>query len=106
MFKQVPRKFSVAHTHVSSKKMSLNIPATPQRYNDYLHPKYSLPPVKIDIGEVQRYNDYLHPKNSLPPVKIDIGEVQWEFEQLLRTPGRAVRASTSPKPGQTPCKEI
>ncbi|KHJ74838.1 hypothetical protein OESDEN_25546 [Oesophagostomum dentatum] len=83
MFKQVPRKFSVAHTHVSSKKMSLNIPTTPQRYNDYLHPKYSLPPVKIDIGEVQ-----------------------WEFEQLLRTPGRAVRASTSPKPGQTPCKEI
>ncbi|EPB74774.1 hypothetical protein ANCCEY_06139 [Ancylostoma ceylanicum] len=72
MFKQLPRKFS-SHSHVVEKKMSLNVPPTPYRYNDYLHPKYSLPPVKIDIGEIK-----------------------WEYEQLLRTPGRAVRTSISP----------
>ncbi|VDM70124.1 unnamed protein product [Strongylus vulgaris] len=69
MFKQVPRKYATQY-QMDSKKFSLNIPAAPHKYNDYLHPKYSLPPVKIDIEDVQ-----------------------WEFQQLLRTPGRAVRTS-------------
>ncbi|VDL74444.1 unnamed protein product [Nippostrongylus brasiliensis] len=75
MFKQVPRKFSEAQLHVAAqqKKTSLNTTSQPHRYNDYLHPKYSLPPVKIDIGEIT-----------------------WEYEQLLKTPGRAVRSSASP----------
>ncbi|CAJ0592029.1 unnamed protein product [Cylicocyclus nassatus] len=72
MLKQVPRKYAAANHHLDKKKHSLNLPVVPHKYNDYLHPKYSLPPVKIDIGDVQ-----------------------WEFEQLLRTPGRAVRTSVS-----------
>ncbi|KAK5971524.1 hypothetical protein GCK32_002378 [Trichostrongylus colubriformis] len=73
MFKHVPRKFSGAHSHITSKKNSLDVPHQPHRYNDYLHPKYSLPPVKIDPEDIQ-----------------------WEFQQLLKTPGRAVRTSVSP----------
>ncbi|VDO51060.1 unnamed protein product [Haemonchus placei] len=69
MFKQLPRRFSEAN----AKKTSLDVPPPPHRFNDYLHPKYSLPPVKIDIEEIR-----------------------WEYEQLLKTPGRAVRTSTSP----------
>ncbi|ETN78020.1 hypothetical protein NECAME_02979 [Necator americanus] len=87
MFKQVPRKFSEAHSHAVAKKMSLNVPPTPHRYNDYLHPKYSLPPVKIDIGEIR-----------------------WEYEQLLRTPGRSIRTSISPNgkrdEGSSSCPQL
>lgn len=87
MFKQVPRKFSEAQFHsATQKKMSLNVPPQPHRFNDYLHPKYSLPPVKIDIGDIQ-----------------------WEYEQLLRTPGKAVRTSVSPQrrdKGSCSCPEL
>ncbi|VDK54096.1 unnamed protein product [Cylicostephanus goldi] len=50
MLKQVPRKYAA---NLDKKKHSLNLPVVPHKYNDYLHPKYSLPPVKIDIGEFQ-----------------------------------------------------
>ncbi|KAK6018854.1 hypothetical protein OSTOST_15531 [Ostertagia ostertagi] len=72
MFKHIPRKISESQSH-AKKKTSLEVPFQPHRYNDYLHPKYSLPPVKIDIEDMQ-----------------------WEYAQLLKTPGRAVRTSVSP----------
>ncbi|CAJ0592030.1 unnamed protein product [Cylicocyclus nassatus] len=71
----LPQKCAYANRGFDEKKHSLYLPAIPHKYNDYLHPKYSLPPVKIDIGNVQ-----------------------WEFEQLLRTPGRAVRTIVSKNP--------
>ncbi|KAK0412141.1 hypothetical protein QR680_006055 [Steinernema hermaphroditum] len=40
-----------------------------------------------------RYNDYLHPKYSLPPMKIDVTQQQMEYERFLRTPIRAHRSS-------------
>ncbi|VDK44329.1 unnamed protein product [Cylicostephanus goldi] len=66
-------------------------PYANQCFNDKKHSLY-FPAIPL------KYNDYLHPKYSLPPVKIDIGNVQWEFEQLLRTPGRAVRTAVSTNP--------
>ncbi|KAK6034789.1 hypothetical protein COOONC_27706 [Cooperia oncophora] len=84
MFKQVQRKLPESLSHDSKKKTSLDVP--------------------------HRYNDYLHPKYSLPPVKIDIEDVQWEYEQLLKTPGRAVRTSISPSSrrskGSSSCPEL
>uniref|UniRef100_A0A1I7XJX6 39S ribosomal protein L41, mitochondrial n=1 Tax=Heterorhabditis bacteriophora TaxID=37862 RepID=A0A1I7XJX6_HETBA len=77
IYSHVPRKIYI-RPPLGVKKMSLNVPAEPYRVNDYLHPKYSLPPVKIDIVEKK-----------------------WEFEQLLRTPGRAPRTSHSPSPKQS-----
>ncbi|CAI4222728.1 unnamed protein product [Auanema sp. JU1783] len=72
--RQVPRKFSK-----SAKKLSLNVPSRPQPY---------------------KVNDYLHPKYSLPPVDMVDGRLQWEFHQLLRTPGRSVRQCSSNPPSQ------
>ncbi|KAK0412140.1 hypothetical protein QR680_006054 [Steinernema hermaphroditum] len=40
-----------------------------------------------------RYNDYLHPKYSLPPIKMDISQEQMEYERYLRTPISALRSS-------------
>ncbi|TKR87562.1 hypothetical protein L596_011938 [Steinernema carpocapsae] len=40
-----------------------------------------------------RYNDYLHPKYSLPPMKMDISQEQMEYERYLRTPISALRSS-------------
>ncbi|KAJ1358897.1 hypothetical protein KIN20_017461 [Parelaphostrongylus tenuis] len=70
VLRQIPRKYSDGQSHVGKKKVSLNMTSQPHRYNDYLHPKYSLPPVKLDVGDCM-----------------------WEYEQLLKTPGRAVRTN-------------
>ncbi|TKR87563.1 hypothetical protein L596_011939 [Steinernema carpocapsae] len=40
-----------------------------------------------------RYNDYLHPKYSLPPTEIPVTQQQIEFEHLLRTPIKTLRNS-------------
>ncbi|KAE9415333.1 hypothetical protein Angca_000333, partial [Angiostrongylus cantonensis] len=73
MLKQISRKYSEGQSRIGRKKISLNIPPQPHHYNDYLHPKYSLPPVKLGIGECM-----------------------WEYEKLLKTPGRAVRTNFTP----------
>uniref|UniRef100_A0AC34PWA5 ATP synthase F0 subunit 8 n=1 Tax=Panagrolaimus sp. JU765 TaxID=591449 RepID=A0AC34PWA5_9BILA len=36
----------------------------------------------------QKPNDYLHPKYSLPPMKIDVSQQLYEFDKLLRTPAK------------------
>ncbi|KJH46517.1 hypothetical protein DICVIV_07421 [Dictyocaulus viviparus] len=83
--KHVSRKYSEGHLQHGS-KMLLNIQPQPHRYNDYLHPKYSLPPVKLDIGDIK-----------------------WEYEKLLKTPGKAVRTNLCSVPQElasTSCPEL
>ncbi|CAD6189536.1 unnamed protein product [Caenorhabditis auriculariae] len=56
--------------------------------------KFSLP---LDASKPSyKVSDYLHPKYSLPPVKIAICDRQWEFEQLLRTPAHSKRSLSTP----------
>ncbi|PAV57530.1 hypothetical protein WR25_04827 [Diploscapter pachys] len=40
-------------------------------------------------------NDYLHPKYSLPPIDLGLEERKWEFEQLLRTPAKPNKMTSS-----------
>ncbi|KAH7695789.1 hypothetical protein AAVH_29019, partial [Aphelenchoides avenae] len=63
---------------------------------DLLHRRLSVPSDEDwQVGPVKRPDDYLHPKYSLPPMKPDIMNHLWEYEQLLRTP---VHVHRSPSP--------
>uniref|UniRef100_A0A914D7D0 Uncharacterized protein n=1 Tax=Acrobeloides nanus TaxID=290746 RepID=A0A914D7D0_9BILA len=64
--------------------------SSPSQSLEILHRKLSLFPDDYNTSTSNlsptRPNDYLHPKYSLPPTKIDISEHLWEYDQLLRTP--------------------
>ncbi|CAJ0592039.1 unnamed protein product [Cylicocyclus nassatus] len=69
--KQVTQKSAAVNKYFDNKKHSLSLPAVPHKCIDHLYPQLSLPPVAVNI------------------------DAQYEFEQLLKTPGRAWREHSS-----------
>ncbi|CAJ0582290.1 unnamed protein product, partial [Mesorhabditis spiculigera] len=55
--------------------------------------KCSLP---VPLRENRLIDDYLHPKYSLPPRNIDVLQRTWEYDAFLRVPAKPSRSESIP----------